>query len=123
MLLLEQQHWWAVNIDVRHGPGQGTKRSADGAGITDASDSKKLRSALEAAADTILRQDAELNQLRAEVARLKRPLEDARRADPADAQMWKDLAECTVAEMPDAGIVKDAAKEGRWSPIPMPNSI
>lgn len=111
-------------------PGQGTKRSADDAGITDAPDSKKSRSILEVAAETILRKDAELlkkdaelQQLKAENARLKRQLEDTRRADPADAQMWKDLAECTVADMSDAGVVKDTTKEGEGLPIPMPNLI
>ena len=104
--LLEQRHWWAANNDVRHGhaPDQGTKRSASDAGITDAPDSKKPRSSLEAAAETILRQDAELERLRAEIADLKRQLEVARRTETC-----KDLAECTVADMSDAGIVKNAS--------------
>lgn len=87
MLLLEQQHWWAVNIKVCDAPGQGTKRNANDAGIIDASDPKKLRCSLEAAADTIVKQDAELQRLRAENAQLKRerPQESLRNDLAAEA--------------------------------------
>ena len=70
--LLEQQHWWAADIDVNDGPG--TKRKASDAGFLDASDSKKPRSGLEATAYTIRQQDAELQRLRADIANLRRQL-------------------------------------------------